>query len=148
VVVVDGRREVVEGTLLVLREPDLHHDGDLGRKDLPPLAGPAELAGRDEHAGVVPEGLQGLDQGLHRTAGAHHEADLERGALGALVRRGEAGDLSRAGRRHEQGADVGGIRPGATVEVLAHRGFEGGEAGWEDRGVVDEAVEERRERRP
>jgi hypothetical protein len=43
---------------------------------------------------------------------------------------------------------VGGIRPAATAEVLAHGGIEGRQAGWEDRGVVYEAVEERRERRP
>jgi hypothetical protein len=36
----------------------------------------------------------------------------------------------------------------ATVEVLAHGDVERGTAGWEDRCVVDETVEQGRERRP
>jgi hypothetical protein len=43
---------------------------------------------------------------------------------------------------------VHGIRPGATVEVLADRDVDRGEARREDGGVVDEVVEQRRERRP
>ena len=38
--------------------------------------------------------------------------------------------------------------PVASVEVLPHGHVERGQSRWEDRGVVDEAVEERRERRP
>ena len=145
---VDGRRDVVEPASLVVAEADLDDDRDLGDEELSPVGRPAELGRRDEHPVVVPQRGEGVDERLHGAAGTHDEADLERLPGRAGVCRGEGRELARRRGRHEQRPDVGGIRPGASVEVLADGHVERGESGREDRGVVDEAVEERRERRP
>ena len=146
--VVDGRGDVVEPALLVGAQTDLDDDGQAGREQLSPPVRPAELACGHEDAAVVTQAVDRVEQRSRRAAGSHDERDLERRVGRAVVRGGEDGELGGCGGRHEERADVGGIRTGAALEVLAHGHVEGSQARREDRGVVDEAVEEWRERRP
>ncbi len=146
---VDGGGDVVESARLLVTEADLDDDGDPGGEDLPPVVRPAELGGRDEDPVVVAQRRRGRRaSGAVGLAGPHDETDLERCRQRPRVGCREGRELVRRAGGHEQRADVGGIRPRAPVEVLADGHVERGQARREHRGVVDEAVEERREGRP
>ena len=125
-------------------DADLDDDGDLEREHRAPVRRPAHLDRGDDDAVVVAQRGHGVDRGLHGRAGSHDEAHLERLRGGARVTRGQACGLSRVGGRHEERAEVAGIRLRPPVEVLAHGDVERCQARREDGCVVDEAVEQRR----
>ncbi len=75
---VDGGRDVVESTRLLLTQTDLDDDGDPGGENLPPVVRPAELGGCDEDPVVVTQRREGIDEWLRRAPGPHDEADLQR----------------------------------------------------------------------
>ena len=131
---------------LRLTEADLDDDGTSGRGRASASRPTSRARRRDEdpvvrHAAYV-RASTSVRRGLPgRTTRPTSSGCSVRGSAAASGR-----ELVRRRGGHEQRTDVGGIRPRAPVEVLAHGHVERGEARREHRGVVDEAVEERRER--
>ena len=96
------------------------------------------------HGGLVPHQVDSVSQWLERTARAHDETDLKRGARRTRVTSGEGGHLGRRGGRHEQRTELSGIRPILEIQVLANGHVHGSKPRREHGRVVDEVLEDPR----
>ncbi len=115
----------------------LHGHGQAPAQRPGPLAGPRDLGAHHGQRGVAAELVEGPLHHVEGGARPGHERDVQRRGPG------DGQQLGGRGGGHEERADQVGPRLRPAGQVLLHGAGQGSQARREDRGVVDQAAEER-----